>query len=216
MEPFYPLAEPAQPGGDRPARDLFGDHRHRLQHRATEGRHHRDVGGVPAAADQDPALAAHVVPRVEGPPPVTQPDLHPGREVHRVRVDRHVHVRQVPEDVPGRDVHRPAEGDGQVGEVAAHAVPGGIDVDRGRCRRTAAVGELQVVVDVLADRLHAGVTAGQLAEPGPGLVAEHVGQAVPARHQVDQHVVRQLVRHQLGRRSDRSPRWRRGPWPWPE
>ena len=90
------------------------------------------------------ALTALVVARVERPPPVAQPDLHPGGEVHRRRVRRHVHVRQVAEDVAGRNVQRPAERDGQVGEVAADAEPGVVDVDRGRlaarCSRTGTSG----------------------------------------------------------------------------
>ena len=52
-----------------------------------------------------------------------EPDLHPGGEVHRRGIDRHVHVGQVPEDVAGRDVQRAAERDRQVGEVATDPEP---------------------------------------------------------------------------------------------
>ena len=60
-------------------------------------------------ADDDAALAPRVVARVEGLPPVAEPDLRPGLEVHWGLIRRDVHVGQVAEDIPGRTVQRPAE-----------------------------------------------------------------------------------------------------------
>src|SRR5215469_14129774 len=96
-------------GGELTSWGFFGADEHGLKEWAAERGGHRDVGGVSSPADYDAALALGVVAGVEGPPPVAEPDLHPGREVHRGRVGRDVHVRQVPEDVPGGDVQRPAE-----------------------------------------------------------------------------------------------------------
>src|SRR5579863_7691886 len=76
-------------------------HGHRLQQWRAEGGDHGHVGRVPSASDQDPALTQAVVARIERPPPIAQPDLHPRGEVHRRWVRRHVHVGYLPDmDVP--------------------------------------------------------------------------------------------------------------------
>jgi DNA-binding MarR family transcriptional regulator len=49
---------------------FLGHDGHGLKQRAAERGGHRDVGGVAAAADHDPALAPHVVAGIEGPPAV--------------------------------------------------------------------------------------------------------------------------------------------------
>jgi Trk K+ transport system NAD-binding subunit len=144
--------------------DLLGLDHHLGQARPAERRRHGHVCGVPSAADHDAALARGVVPRVEGPPAVTQPDLHPGGEVHGGRVGRHVHVGQVPEDVPGGNVQCAAERNRQVGEVTAHPAPGRVDVRGGRRGGRAAVGERQMAVHVVADRLNAAVAGGKAAK----------------------------------------------------
>jgi hypothetical protein len=68
-----------------------------------------------------------------------------------------------------------------------------------------------MTVYMRADRLDAPVARGQATEPGPCLVAEHVGQAVPAGQRIDQGVIGQgtgrglgsiLVRVLLGIRDD--------------
>ncbi len=124
---------------------------------------------------------------------VAEPDLHPGGEVHRRRVRRDIHVGQVAEHVPGGDVQRPAERDREMGEVTAYPAAGLVDVDGAGQRGRAAVLEGEVAVHVVADGLHPAVPGRQPAEPGPGLVAEHVRQAVPARQGIDQGVVGEIV-----------------------
>ena len=174
------------------------DH-HRLQQRAAERGGHGDIGSVPPPADHDTSLAPDVVAGIEGPPLIAQPHFHPGREVHRCRIRRDVEVGQVAEHVAGRDVQRPAERDREVGEVTADPAPRHVDVGRAGQGRRAAVLEGQVVVHVIADGLHPAVPGLQAAEARPGLVAEHVRQAVAARQGVDQGVVGEGVGRALGR-----------------
>ena len=130
----------------------------------------------------DPADARRVVARVEGVPAAVEVGLEPGREVHRLGGRRRLDVRDVAEHVAGGDVQRPAEGDRQVGEVAAHALAGPVGVGgRGpRVRRAGHPG--QVAVDEVDDRLHPRPAGRQVAEALPGLVAELVGQAEAAGH----------------------------------
>src|SRR5437773_12506334 len=102
--------------------------RHHLEPRQpvpAEGGDQGDVGGVAAAGHQDPAGAGAAVAGVHRPPAVVEIDFVERAEVHRRRVGVGVDVAEVPGRVAGGDVHGAAEGDGQVGHVAAGA--GGLD-----------------------------------------------------------------------------------------
>ena len=86
-----------------------------------EGVRDRHVGGVAALADQDAADARHVVARVEGVPAAAEIGLEPAGEIHRRVGRRHADVAEIAGAIARRDVHAAAEGDGEMGEVAAHA-----------------------------------------------------------------------------------------------
>jgi hypothetical protein len=147
--------------------------------RGTEARRDRHVGGVPAARDHDAADPAGVMARVEGVParPVRtfEERLEPRREVHRVGVDRHPDVAEIPRAVAGRDVHAPTHRDGEVGEVAAHADLLVVAVEGG----AGGVGELVVEPDALVhpghDGLHPLPTLVHAPEQRPGRVGQLVG-----------------------------------------
>ena len=158
-----------------------------------------DVGGVAAPADHDTSLAPDVVAGIERPPAIAQPHFHPGREIHRRRIRRHVHVGQVAENIAGRDVQRPAERHREMGEVTADPASWPVDVGGTGQGGRAAVLEGQVAVHVIADGLHPAVPGLQAAETGPRLVAEHVGQAVAARQGVDQGGVGERIGRALRR-----------------
>ena len=79
--------------------------------------------------------------------------------------------------------------DREMGEVAADALTGAVGVCGGRPGIGAAGHELEVVVDVVDDRLHPTPSRGQVAEPLPRLVAELVGQAEAARHHEAEDVI---------------------------
>ncbi len=110
---------------------------------------------------------------------------------------RHANVAQVAGAVARRDVHAAAQGDGRVGEVAAHPA-----AFLQRLPRTlGGVGELvaegHVGVHVVADRLHPGPPGRGTAEQVPGLGHQLVGLAVAAAQQVHQGFIGQLVHGHL-------------------
>ena len=126
--------------------------------------------------DDDPADPRHVVPGIERVPAATEIGFEPDGEVHRVVRDRNVDVGDVAEHVPGGDVQRPTERDGEVGEVAAHtllarftspAVVHGFDEPGG---------ELEVAVHEIHDGLDAMPSRRHVAEALPRLVPELVGE----------------------------------------
>ena len=63
---------------------LVGPYPEARQCGGTEGVAERDVGGVAATRDQDPADALRVVAGVEGMPLPAEEHLEPGREIHRL------------------------------------------------------------------------------------------------------------------------------------
>ena len=81
----------------------------------------RHVRRVAAGGDQDAADARRVVARVEDMPPAAEIDLHPGGEIHARPRFGLADLADVAGAVARRDVERPAEGDGEMGEVAADA-----------------------------------------------------------------------------------------------
>ena len=86
-----------------------------------KGGDHGDVGGVAAARDQDATDAGRVVARVEGVPLAAEIGFEPGCEVAGCIGWWHASVAEVAGAIASRDVEGAAEGDGQVGVIAAHA-----------------------------------------------------------------------------------------------
>ena len=142
-------SQPAAAGASSSAWTLNAGQRERAE-RGDE----RDVDRVATAPDDDAADARRVVARVERVPAAVEVGLEPGREVHRLGGRRRLDVRDVAEHVAGRDVQRPAEGDGEVRVVAADALAGPVGVGGRRPRIGRARHPGQVVVDEVDDRLH--------------------------------------------------------------
>src|SRR6266571_1907349 len=80
---------------------------HRSECRRSEGGKHRHIKRVTPPTDENASHAPGVVARIESPPSIPKVDLHPGREIHRIGVGRHIKVWKVSEYVPRRDVHSP-------------------------------------------------------------------------------------------------------------
>ena len=176
---------------------LVGDDGEAGQCGGTEDGGERHVGGIAAAGHHDAADARLVVARVERVPAPAEVGLEPGAEVHRLRRRRYADVAQVAGAVAGRDVHAAAQGDGEVRKVAAHAAPLVVAVERRARRRGMLVAEGEVLVDVVADGLHAAPALRRVGKQRPGRVHHLVGVAVAAAHQVHHHVVGQGLDGQL-------------------
>src|SRR5580704_2719252 len=121
-------APPRQPSSG----DLVGPDPEGLEGVGTEGGGDRDVGGVTAARDEDASDAGDVVSRIERVPGTSEIGLEPSGEVHRRGVLGDADVAEIPGAIARGDVQATAEGDGQVGEVAAdtlalvEGLPGGL------------------------------------------------------------------------------------------
>src|ERR1700744_4251987 len=148
-------------------RDLEGRHLEALERVLAEGHGDRHVARVAAARHHDAADARRVVARVEGVPAVAEEDLEPGAEVHRIRHRRDADVAEIARAIARGDVHAAAQRDRQVREVAADAGPLAEAVQRGARGARGLVVELQVVVDEVADRLHASPAHRRAAEGVP-------------------------------------------------
>ena len=155
------------------------------------------VGGVAPGGDPEQALPRRQPGGVDHPPLAVDQGL--GHRVHLHRAEpggvdgRH----------PGRHVQGPQQGDRQVGEVAADALPTEQRA-HGSVGRQAGPGDVgELLVDPADHRLQQVVTAqaGELAGRGR---AEAVGLAVPARPQVDD-VVDVVDRRRFGHPVDDGP-----------
>ena len=128
-----------------------------------------------------------------------QIDLEPAGEIHRRIHRRYADIAQIAGAVARRDIHAAAERDRQMGEVPTHAgalligFPGGL----GRTRVLVAEGE--VVVDEVADRLHASPSGRRCREQAPGDLRQSVRLAITAAEQVQQRLFRQVLHRVLRR-----------------
>src|SRR5215211_8773344 len=129
---------------------LMRDNDHGLQQRCAEGGGHGNITGIPPSPNQHPTLTSFVVARIEGPPAITQVDLHPCREIHRQIARRNIYLWQVAEDIARRNVECAAERHCEVGEVPADAVATGVNIGGSRHGRARAVLKLEMIMDVLA------------------------------------------------------------------
>lgn len=104
--------------------------------------------------------------RIECVPFAFQEDVDPGTEIHRVN-DRNADVPEIAVDIAGGNIEAAAERDGKVREVATDADALMIDLE-GRPRRAGLhVVEVDVVVDEVADRLHAAPSRSKSAKDIP-------------------------------------------------
>lgn len=124
--------------------------------------------------------------------------LEPGMEVHRLHNRHYPDVRQVAVDVAGRDVHRSAAGDAEMGEVAANPGPALEDIHCGG-GGGAALLVPEMRVDPVADRLHPAPAQRYWAEEIPGGAGEQVGLAVAAGQGERDRLVRQVDHWRLRR-----------------
>ena len=154
----------------------------------------RDVGCVAAPGNEYPPDARRVVAGVEGVPMAVEKCLEPGREIHRSVRRRHTDVAEVAGAVARRDVHAPAEGNGEVRIIATDSRPVVVGLERRPGHSRVVIAEGDVPVDIVADRLDAVPSRWHLLEEIPRNLGQPIGFAIPASQQKEQGVVGQ-VRH---------------------
>src|SRR5712691_11908832 len=134
--------------------DFFGHDREALQSVRSEGRGDGDIGRIATSGNEDASDARHVVPRIKSIPAATEVNFHPGGKIHGAIGGRNADVAKIPGAVACWNIHTAAESNGEVGIVAADA---GALVEgvKGRFREARIlIPERDVVMDVIADRLH--------------------------------------------------------------
>lgn len=137
------------------------------------------VYGVAAVGHEDSAYSSGVVSGVAGPPLAAEVDFEPGAEI-AWGGGRDADFAEVAGGVTGGDIHAAAEGDGEMGEVAADALALAVDVGCGEGGTGEVVAEGDVGMDPLADGFDAGETFGRAGEEFPGGFVKEIDFAVAA------------------------------------
>ena len=169
------------------------------QRRIAELRRDRNISCIPTTRDDNTADAGDIVPGVKGIPFAVEKDLEPGAEVHRRRVFRHANVTEVTRAIASGDVHAAAQGDGKMRKVTAHADTLLMSFGGGAVAAGMVVAELNAVIDVVADRLHALPATGDRTEERPSEIGQFLGIAVSAPVKERKDVVRKIVHFPLTR-----------------
>ena len=105
--------------------------------------------------DFDAANARDVEARIKGQPLLPQIDFAVGVKIHRRAGINEADVRQMSRDIARRQIKCTAQRDGRVREIAAAAVAPCDDLGRGQVGATGYLAVFDVVVNPVADGLHA-------------------------------------------------------------
>src|SRR6516162_3496541 len=116
--------------------------------------HKRYIGCITAARDGNTSDARHIMTRVESEPTAIEKDFEPSIIIHRSRIRRHTDVAQKPICVTRRNVHAAAEGDREMGEIAANTDALLIGLIGGARSASMLIAKSQMVADEIADRLN--------------------------------------------------------------
>ena len=146
----------------------FGGHRKPHQLMLPEGAQEGHIGGIAAAGNQHPAGARDVVPCIEDMPAVFEKHLKPGGEIHGRLAYGDAGVAEVAGAVAGGDIEAAAEGDGQVGEIAAHPRAIAQGVAGALLRGHRVVVETDVLVHPVTDCLHLPPAGGHCSKCAAG------------------------------------------------
>src|SRR5258708_5727353 len=183
---------------------LFGHYDESCQLGGSEAGGDRDVGGIAAARHHDATDPRMVVASIEGEPLAIEIDLEPRTEIHRSRVRWNADVAEIAGAIARRNVHAAAQGDGEMGEVAADADALIVAFGSGAVAAGVMVAERNALMDIVADRLHPGPSAVDAAEQRPCQIGQLLGIAVATAQQIDQDVVGQFTDRNLSRVGSRG------------
>src|SRR5664279_4006190 len=164
----------------------------------------RDVASIAAPGNEHPADARRVVAGVKSVPAAVEEGLEPGREIHRPIGRWLADVTEVAGAVASRNIHAPAEGNGEMGIVAADT---DLLVQSLHCRARLGgvlIPEADMAMNIVADRLNAAPSGGRLPEEIPRRLGQTVGFAIATAQQKLQRLRRQIRHEKLSRlRNDR-------------
>src|SRR5271168_270105 len=104
---------------------------------------------------------------VKGVPSSLQEDLKPSAEVHRIGVTRDANITEITRGVAGGDIHAAAQGNRQMGKIAADANPLAKTIERGAIGASFLIIESEMAMDKVANRLNPLPAGGCLAKSPP-------------------------------------------------
>src|SRR5439155_24356973 len=134
--------------------DLFGHYCEALQSVRSEGRGDCDIGRIAPSGNEYSSDARNVVPRIKSIPAATEVHFHPGGKIHGAIGGRNADVGKITSAVACGNIHTAAESNGEVGIVAADSCAL-VKCFKGRFGAARIlIPERDVVMDVIADRLH--------------------------------------------------------------
>src|SRR5580692_830664 len=165
---------------NRGPRYLIGPHFETFEGIRTERRYDRDIGGIPPPCHQDTGDPPDVIARIECIPAASEINLDPRGEIADAPRRRSAHISQISRAIASRNVHAAAECDGEMRIVPAHSDSLFIRL-RGTARSTRTlIVERDVLVDVVADRLHAPPAWPSGLKQSPGCIRQKVRLAITA------------------------------------
>ena len=177
--------------GRRQIKNFVGPDAKRIQQMRSERSYERNIGRVTPARDDDPADPWNIVARIEGVPLAFQEDFDPGTEIHRID-DRRADVAEMAIDVARGNVEATTEGQREMSEVAADTDTLVERIERGHGRARLLIVELDVLMHEIADGLHTAPSRCERAEHVPSRLAQSVGFAIAAAHEIDEAFIGQV------------------------
>src|ERR1700722_13554291 len=94
------------------------------------------------------------MPSVKGIPSSLQEDLKPSAKVHRIRIRRDTNITQITRGVACGDIHAAAQGNRQMGKIAADTNPLAKPIERGAIGASFLIIESEMAMDKVANRLN--------------------------------------------------------------
>jgi poly(hydroxyalkanoate) depolymerase family esterase len=191
----------SEPAASEPSgHHLVGPNLETCERVGSERRRDGDVDGVAASCHQHPSDPRHVVARIESVPASAQVGLEPRREVSGRIGWGHPDVAEIAGAVARRNVHGPAQRDGEMGVVAAHAAA---LIERLPCGLGGArvlVPEGDMIVHEVANRLDPAPTHRGATEQSPRHLGKLLGVAISAAQKKNQRLFGQVLDRMLLRR----------------
>src|SRR6266550_2609810 len=123
---------------------------------------------------------------IEGEPASVEENLKPGAEVHRSGISRHADITEISRAIAGGNVHAATQRHSEMGKVPADADTLRVALRGGAVAPGMVVSELNVILDIAADFLHALPAAVDPTESRPRQIGEFLGVAVAAAQEIHQ------------------------------
>ena len=126
---------------------------------------------------------------IEREPAAVEENLQPGAKIPRCGIPGHADIPEITRAVVGGNIHAATQRDSKMGKVSADPDALGMSFGRGAIAPGVVVTKFDVVMHVVADRLHAPPAPIDAAELGPCEVGKFLRIAVAASQQIQQRFV---------------------------